>query len=85
MEGKQSIHFDFNNMMADTIGPEHGITEQELKTLELPASRYMNDVKEERNKGKLPFLDLPYQKNIAAEIIETTNTLKGKFKNVVVV
>src|SRR3990170_4213831 len=85
MEGKQSIQFDFNNMMADTIGPEHGITEQELKALEPLASRYVNDVKEERIKGKLPFLDLPYQKNIATEIIKTANSLKGKFKNLVVV
>src|SRR3989339_1640138 len=85
MEGKQSIHFDFNNMMADTIGLEHGITEQELKALEPLASRYVNDVKEERIKGKLPFLDLPYQKNIATEIIKTANSLKGKFKNLVVV
>src|SRR3989304_5778776 len=85
MEGKQSIHFDFKNMMADTIGSEHGITEQELKAIEPLASRYVNDVKEERIKGKLPFLDLPYQKNIATEIIKTANSLKGKFENLVVV
>lgn len=85
MEDKQSIHLDFNNMIADTIGPEHGITEQELKALAPLASRYVNDLKEERIKGKLPFLDLPYQKNIATEIIKTANSLKGKFKNLVVV
>jgi glucose-6-phosphate isomerase len=85
MKGNQTIQFDFNNMMADTIGQEHGITGQELKALELLASRYMNNVKGERNKGKLPFLDLPYQKNIAAEIIKTANSLKGKFENLVVV
>lgn len=85
MEGKQSIHLNFNNMMADTIGSEHGITEQDLKVLEPLASRYVNDVKEERIKGKLPFLDLPYQKNITTEIIKTANSLKGKFKNLVVV
>ena len=62
MKDKKTIHLDFNNMMADTIGSEHGITEQELKALEPLASRYVNDVKEERIKGKLPFLDLPYQK-----------------------
>ena len=85
MKGKQSIHFDFNNMMADTIGPEHGITEQELKALAPLASRYVNDLKDERTRGKLQFLDLPYQKNIATEIIKTANFLKGKFKNLVVV
>jgi glucose-6-phosphate isomerase len=85
MEDKQSIHLDFNNMMADTIGSEHGITEQELKALAPLASRYVNDLKEECARGKLPFLDLPYQKNIATEIIKTANFLKGKFKNLVVV
>lgn len=85
MEGKQSIHLDFNNMMADTIGSEHGITEQELNALAPLASRYVNDLKEERTRGKLPFLDLPYQKNIATEIIKTANFLKVKFKNLVVV
>ena len=85
MEGKQTIHFDFNNMMADTIGPEHGITEQELKNLAPIASRYANDLKEERASGKLQFQELPYQKNITAEIIKTANSLKGKFKNLVVV
>ncbi|MBI2472602.1 MAG: glucose-6-phosphate isomerase [Planctomycetes bacterium] len=85
MEGKQTIHFDFNNMMADTIGPEHGITEQELKNLAPIASRYVNDLKEERAGGKLQFQDLPYQKNITDEIIKTANSLKGKFKNLVVV
>jgi len=85
MEDRQSIHLDFNNMMADTIGSEHGITEQELKALAPLASRYVNDLKEECARGKLPFLDLPYQKNIATEIIKTANSLKGKFKNLVVV
>ena len=85
MKDKKTIHLDFNNMMADTIGSEHGITEQDLKVLGPLASRYVNDVKEERARGKLPFLDLPYQKNITAEIIKTANSLKGKFKNLVVV
>ena len=85
MEDKQSIHLDFNNMMADAIGSEHGITEQELKTLAPGANRYVNDVKEERSGGKLPFLDLPYQENITTGIINTANSLKGKFKNLVVV
>src|SRR3989339_1956830 len=85
MEGKQSIHFDFNNMMVNQTGLENEITEKELKPLDPLASRYVNDVKEECARGKLPFLDLPFQKNIATEIIKTANSLKGKFKNLVVV
>lgn len=44
MKDKKTIHLDFNNMMADAIGSEHGITEQELKTLAPVANRYVNDV-----------------------------------------
>ena len=62
MENNRTLHLDFNNMMADTIGLEHGITEQELKALAPIASRYVNDVNRRTCQGKLPFLDLPYQK-----------------------
>lgn len=83
MVGKQ-IQLDFNNMMADMIGAEHGITEQDLKNLEPLAERYASDLKNERTHGQLPFLDLPYDKNTLADILNTANSLKGKFKNLVV-
>ena len=85
MEGKQTIQFDFNNLMAEVIGPEHGVTEQELKDVEPLAIQFVNKLKDERAAGKLQFLDLPYDKKTVAQILETTNALKGKFKNLVVV
>ncbi|MFN3530926.1 MAG: glucose-6-phosphate isomerase [Candidatus Brocadia sp.] len=85
MEGKHNIHLDFNNMTAQTIGPEHGITEQELKDVEPLATQFVTTIKEERAAGKLQFLDLPYDKKTVAQILETTNAIKGKFKNLVVV
>ncbi|MEP9412205.1 MAG: glucose-6-phosphate isomerase [Candidatus Brocadia sp.] len=85
MEGKQNIHLDFNNMMAQTIGPEHGITEQELKEVAPLATQFVTTVKEERAADKLQFLDLPYDKKTVAQILEMTNAVKGKFKNLVVV
>ncbi len=85
MDTGNIVHFDFNNMMADAIGSEHGITEQELKSLEPLASRYASDLREERKRGKLSFLDLPYQDDVVTEIIKSANALKGKFKNLVVV
>jgi glucose-6-phosphate isomerase len=83
MAGKQ-IHLDFNNMMADMIGSEHGITEQDLKDLEPLAAQYTNDLKSERAQGGLPFLDLPYDKDTLADILNTVNSLKGRFKNLIV-
>ena len=85
MEGKQRIQFDFNNMMADTIGSEHGITDRDIKNIELRASQFANKLKEERAAGGVQFLDLPYDKKMVAEILKVTKALKGKFKNLVVV
>ncbi|MEK6635969.1 MAG: glucose-6-phosphate isomerase [Planctomycetota bacterium] len=85
MKDRQAIHFDFNNMMAEAIGSIHGITEQELRDIESLAARYVKDLKEERASGKLQFLDLPYDKKVLSKILKTTNSLKGKFKNFLVV
>ncbi|OHC00068.1 MAG: hypothetical protein A3G70_06185 [Planctomycetes bacterium RIFCSPLOWO2_12_FULL_39_13] len=85
MKDRQAIHFDFNNMMAEAIGSIHGITEQELRDIESLAARYVKDLKEERAAGKLRFLDLPYDKKVLSKILKTTNSLKGKFKNFLVV
>lgn len=79
------MHFDFNNMMSDAIGAEHGITEQDLKALESLSAKYAKELKEERAGGSLPFLDLPYDKSMVADILEATAAFKGKFKNLVVV
>ncbi len=79
------MHFDFNNMMSDVIGAEHGITEQDLKALESLSAKHVKELKEERADGYLPFLDLPYDKDMVADILETTAVSKGKFKNLVVV
>ncbi|HHT9129584.1 MAG TPA: glucose-6-phosphate isomerase [Candidatus Brocadiaceae bacterium] len=85
MEGKQTIQFDFNNIMAERIGPEHGITEQELKDIQPIATRYVKRLKDERVAGRLQFLDLPYDEKAVTAVLRTATSLKGKFKNVVVV
>ena len=71
--------------MSDAIGAEHGITEQDLKALESLSAKYAKELKEERAGGSLPFLDLPYDKGMVADILEATAVFKGKFKNLVVV
>lgn len=66
--------------MAETIGSEHGITEQEVKEIKPRAVQFINKLKEERAAGKLPFLDLPYDRKTAMQILEAANSLRGKFK-----
>src|SRR3989339_1676987 len=85
MGNKQAIHFDFNNMMAEMIGSEHGITDHDLKDIKPVASAYVKNMKEERSAGKLQFLDLPYNKKTVEEVLKTVTSIKGKFRNLVVV
>ena len=85
MGNKQAIHFDFNNMMAEMIGSEHGITDHDLKDIKPVASEYVKNIKEERSAGKLQFLDLPYNKKTVEEVLKTVASIKGKFRNLVVV
>lgn len=67
------VAFDFNHMMADFIGRENGIEERELEELSEKGREVLRDIRERRNKGLLPFLDLPYQstrriKNLVEEV-----------------
>src|SRR3989338_4016756 len=85
MEDKKTVQFDFNNMMAGVIVEENGINERELKEIESVASQFAKELKTERTVGKLQFLELPYDEKTATEILETVNSIKGRFKNLVVV
>lgn len=78
------MNIDFTNMMVETIGEDHGITEKELDALASTTKQHTAELKKERLQGKLPFLDLPYQKETVENIITVANSLKNQFKNFVV-
>lgn len=78
------MNIDFTNMMAEVIGEEHGIVEKELDAIAHLTRQHTQELKEERRQGKLPFLDLPYQKETVENIISVANSLKNQFKNFVV-
>ncbi|HHT9125398.1 MAG TPA: glucose-6-phosphate isomerase [Candidatus Brocadiia bacterium] len=78
------MNINFTNMMAEIISEEHGITEKELDAIANLTKQHAQELKEERRQGKLPFLDLPYQKETVENIIKVANSLKNEFKNFVV-
>jgi glucose-6-phosphate isomerase len=56
-----SLTWDFKNMMAEQIGAPQGLTERERNEA-LPKIEEADRLfKEDRKKGLLPFMDLPYQ------------------------
>ena len=79
------LKLDYNNMMADFIGAEHGYTDEDIaKSKKLYQSAFKT-VSENRGKGMMGWTELPYnQKEIVADIIATAKDIKKKFDNFVV-
>ncbi|RKY89638.1 glucose-6-phosphate isomerase [candidate division KSB1 bacterium] len=73
------IKFDFNNFMAEFIGNKNGISESEVNNFKNKAKKIHKDLMEKREKGELPFFDLPYQDKLAEEIEKTADDISKRF------
>ena len=80
----KNITFDFNNMMADVVGEEQGITEAMIQNLSKDIYRVDKELKQKREGGELPFFNLPYQDELVKEIEAFAKELKPHFDNFVV-
>ena len=69
--------------MSDLIGPEHGVTDSDLQVEAPHAGAALKSVLARREED-LRWLDLPYQTAVHDEILEYAASVKGRFKNVVV-
>jgi len=78
------IRYDFSNMMADTIGEEHGVTEEELSVLVGVVLSYHRELEAERSSGKIGFLDLPYADETVALVEEYVQANRDRYENFVV-
>lgn len=81
-QGEMAINLDFSNMMAENIGA-NGIKPEELYALSERAVAIHADIAGRRNRGSLPFLDLPKQST--ADITGYAEGVRGRFNNLVVV
>ena len=78
-----AIRFDYTNVLADAVGPEHGLTAGELAAMAEPSARALEAVLARRARD-LRWLDLPYQDDVARRIIDYAASVRGRFRNVVV-
>lgn len=82
---KQSIRFDYNNMMADYIGSKEGITDQEIAATAGKAADAWRYVEENAGEGMLGWARLAYNQDaIVADILETAKGIRAKYKSFVV-
>jgi glucose-6-phosphate isomerase len=82
---RMRLRLDYTNMLADVIGPEHGITHQELEQLQPLADKIHRQLKARRTQGELPFMDLPYQAAELSKLTELADRIRQDFEVLVVI
>jgi len=80
----EDLVLDFNNMMADVVGPQHGITAEELEAVAAETPTHVGDLAERRAAGELEWMDLPYNHDVVQEVRQTADQLRDRFENLVV-
>lgn len=79
------LSLDVNNMMAEMIGVEQGITSMDISDLESSISQAKVAMVEKRKCGMMDWRDLPYnQTEIVEDILKTAQDIQQKFDNFVV-
>jgi glucose-6-phosphate isomerase len=79
------IHLDYGNAMAERVGKEHGIAQEELDELGRTVSLYHTELLEERKRGVVGFYDLPYRDETVSSVKKVADDVAGRFDNLVVV
>ncbi|MDQ7778377.1 MAG: glucose-6-phosphate isomerase [Planctomycetota bacterium] len=63
-----TVTIDYKNVTSNAVGPEHGLTEQELSVRLKRSGRLLEEMASERATGGLAFLDLPRQEGTVEAI-----------------
>jgi len=78
------IKLYYKNVTAEVIGAEHGITAEQLKDLAEKTSPLIQNLNEERQAGKTPYRDLPFNTETPERVKELASRLKNRCENLVV-
>jgi len=79
------LRFDFNNMMAEFIGEEEGITKSQIEALMPKLQAAAKAMAEKRLKGEMAWRELPYnQDEVVKDILSIAAEIKEKFEAFVV-
>lgn len=79
-----NINFYYKNITSDVIGEEHGITESDLKSLAQKTGPLITRINRERNDGKTPYRDLPYNQEVLNRVLELAGQVRDEFEIFVV-
>lgn len=78
------VSWNFENVSREKVGERLGLSSDDLADALPQARRVHHDLSRRRQKGELPFYDLPGQKDSLAEIRQYADGARTRFKDVVV-
>ncbi len=78
------IRLYYKNVMADVLGDEHGITDEQLKDLAQKTSPVIKQLNEERKQGQTPYRDLPYNQQMVEQVKELATQVRDGCEYLVV-
>jgi glucose-6-phosphate isomerase len=78
------IKLYYKNVMADALCSEHGITSAQLKELAKKTSPLISRLNNEREAGKTPYRDLPFNTEIPRQVKKLVAEVKNGCENLVV-
>ena len=84
-EKQQRIKLDVNNMFAEKVGAEQGLTIEQVDEFQEKVQKIHNKLQQDREQGRLGFAELPYQEAaIIEEIQDYAASKKEEIDNFVI-
>jgi glucose-6-phosphate isomerase len=81
-QAKMAVKMDFANMLEERLGSQ-GLKRKQIEGLKPRLQAAEKALKTARTTGKLPFFDLPYQKQTLSDVNAIAKAAQGKFENFV--
>lgn len=78
------VRFDFNNLMAENVGVGQGVAAAELNTYLDQCRAAEEALRRKRAVGELEWMELPYQDQLVARILDYAAGIASRFDNFVV-
>ena len=82
-QSTEPIRYDYTNVLTDRIGPQEGISRQELEGLAGEVARHHAGIVNDRRAGKLAWMDLPGRSDYAEQALKLAADRRREFENFV--
>ncbi|CCO08094.1 glucose-6-phosphate isomerase [Desulforamulus hydrothermalis] len=84
-QAQMKLQIDYNNMMADYVGPQEGFTRQDIESLAGQLQAAHQRMLAKRSAGEMQWRDLPWQQEAEVrQIIKTAREVRRRCENFVV-